>query len=128
MNEYPAPEMAKITPLEVERASKFINSKLTTKRVVSCNGVPVDSVGNPLAAVDENGFCIVPDDDNRPIAPPLTPEDLIQETVYYEDLINRFCIDKNVLKPVVCYCTTLEECSILEHCVAFNNVHPLGKV
>jgi hypothetical protein len=33
---------------EVERAAKFINSRLTEKRVISVNGIPVDDNGNVI--------------------------------------------------------------------------------
>ncbi|MDR1226277.1 MAG: hypothetical protein LBK47_05185 [Prevotellaceae bacterium] len=43
---YEKPQLFQPTPEEIERVAKYLNSKLTTKRVTSVNGVPVDKNGN----------------------------------------------------------------------------------
>jgi len=54
------------------------------------------------------------------IAPPIDAEYLNQETVYYEDLINRFCVKYNL--PVHCECSVDDECELLSHCKVANTV------
>ena len=51
-------------------------------------------------------------------APPIPPEYLKQEPVYYEDMINRFCLKSK--KGEICYCSTLDECRLLDECIVFN--------
>ncbi|MDR1227205.1 MAG: hypothetical protein LBK47_09975 [Prevotellaceae bacterium] len=45
-NNYPIPQNFAPTQEDTERVAKFINSKLSTKRVVSVNGIPMDKDGN----------------------------------------------------------------------------------
>jgi len=54
------------------------------------------------------------------IAPPIEPEYLNQEPVYFEDMINRFCLESK--KGVVCFCSTLDECRLLDECIIGNTV------
>ena len=53
------------------------------------------------------------------LAPPLSPDDLVMQVEYYEDAVNRFCIEEK--KPVICYCSDLSQCSSLDYCRACNN-------
>ncbi|MDR1227292.1 MAG: toprim domain-containing protein [Prevotellaceae bacterium] len=43
---YEKPQLFQPTPEDIGRVAKYLNSKLTTKRVTSVNGVPVDKNGN----------------------------------------------------------------------------------
>ena len=52
------------------------------------------------------------------IAPPIEPEYLNQDPVYYEDMINRFCLKSK--KGEICYCSDSSECNLLDECVVFN--------
>jgi hypothetical protein len=45
---YEQPAVYIPTRAEVERAAKFINSRLTERRVISVNGIPVDENGNVM--------------------------------------------------------------------------------
>ena len=60
---YPVPEEVFVPSKEdVERAAKFINSKLRNKRVVSCNGIPADENGNVIHTEKEKEY-LDPDED-----------------------------------------------------------------
>jgi len=46
MSKYPKPKLFKPTEQEAAQAAKWLNSRLTTKRVSYVNGIPIDINGN----------------------------------------------------------------------------------
>jgi len=52
------------------------------------------------------------------IAPALSPDDLVMPVVNFEDVIFRFCIECK--EPIICYCSDLSQCNLLNDCFAEN--------
>ena len=61
----------------------------------------------------------------RKMAPALTAEERTEQVGYYEDEVNRYCIDEG--KMVICFCMTEDTnyCKRVIECNLFNNGYKL---